>query len=727
MYNNYNDGPPVQNQPIPVQLHQAPIPTSNSHLTMFPLANEYLVTAHNMSWGLTSGCYDLGMYQKLVALGIACLYAVLEEQNLHPFVEIQTRLKLASLLMDETENYEEADRVLSKGIAVANKSNYYMLSFQLKYASIQAISGSNSKSALRLLQTSISEVQMMGPHVLATAYALRFLKISILLGSSTSHDYTQAIQELVDLESQRESQKQVACLACTIHALKLIQSGATQEARPLLAMAEEIENEVSRHIVEIQNAALAQQMQPPVIYPIVVQISMLRIVCQILLELEACQYESLERSITELGTLMGSPSLKVEGVWSKDGQFYLPLASLVNGNSGPESSMLQVHWITHAEGQILSFMISGIAKLRVAGENRVARQFLRDALRHIKAELAWKSTTDPNSNGGPPSSPVQEPPAPPIMSLTAAKQHKDQLRLLQCYTLFYLTIENFLLSYWSDPGYLQELLQTAQLLPPHMNEKFFPQTFYLSGVFFQASGNAHNAIQFYLKIRTHVLPGAELFILATINLILVLEAPEHVRYNTFQMIPLENERAKDHGGALTPSAVFRREIEPWCLSHASPLIRWAWELIDYAYNTLPNASSGRSGQSEEDQDSIKSSQSHTQSNGSNGTRDGGNELAIQNKLSLLLKYAMNLSSFQLGSIVAFLGVPRAEPKDRKIALAHKGLSDAYKSRDSLWSWMNGVALEVLFRQNGNIPLADKQLENNARLKKAVESRLNRVD
>lgn len=714
-YQNYNSDPPLQQQHVPVQQPWAPMPISNIHLTMFPLANEYLSTAHSMSWGLTSGYYDLNMYHKLVSLSIACLYAVLEEPNLHPFVEIQTRLKLSSLLMDETENYEEADKVLSKGIAVANKSNYYMLNLQLKYASIQAISGSNTKSALRLLQTSISDAQFMGPNVMPTLYALYFLKISILLASSTSHDYTQAIEELDNLENQRGGQKQVACMAYIIHALKLIQNGTTQEAKPLLNTVEEIETEITRQIAEIELNAITHNLQPPIVYRIPVQVTMLRIICQILIAIEGSDTESLERATTELLALMESPSLKEEGIWSKDGKYFLPLASYDDGNSGPGSNMLVVNWITYSEGRILSLIALGIARLRVIDEQRVARQHLLDALNIIKAELAWKSA-DPTNGSQPPGQPPQsqEPPIPPVISLAAAKRHKDQLRLFQCYTLFYLSIESFLLCQWSDPTYLQELLQTAQLLPPHMNEKFLPQTFYLSGVFFQASGNAHNAIQFYLKIRSHVESGAELFIIATINLILVLEAPQQVRYNTFQMIPLENERAKDTSGAATPSALFRKEIEPWCVSHVSPMIQWAWQLVDFTYNTLQshNANGGESG------DTI---------NGSGRNMNGGNELAIQNKLSLLLKYAMKLNSFQLGSIVAFIGAPRAEPKDRQVALAFRGVNDAYKSRDSLWSWMNGMVLEDLFRKNGNIGMAEKQQQKNEASKRAVESRLNRVD
>lgn len=660
---------------------------SSLHLTFFPLANEFLRTAHTMSWGLVSGVHDITMYHKLVSAAIGCLLAILREPNLPAHVEIQTRLKLASLLIEETENATEADSVLAKGLAVAVKSNHHALTLRLKYATVLAMARSSQRGALRLLDSTLEEAAMVGVSAIDTIYSLQFLRISILLasaGDGTNNnvgDYTRGIQELVNLENQREVQKQVAALAYVMHALKLIQAGKTTEASALLISVTEIEQQVSMD--------MTYNTSQSVIFPIAIQIAFLRVISQIIIALQTAQFGFVDSGLlVELNNLTSSDMFN-DGSWSNTGLFLLPLASLPNGNSGPASSTLSINWLSLVEARILASLITGIAKLRSAPEDdaRVARQHLQHALEMVRSELQWKSATPEQQQRG-------EYPETPLLSLAAAKAHKDQLRLLQCYTLFYLAIESFMLSQWTDSGNLQELLQTAQLLPPELNEQFLPLTFYLSGVFFQASGNVHNAIQFFLKIRSHVRSERnELYLLATINLVSLLEAPEQRSYNTFKMVPIEDHN--NSTGTTTPSGYFRAQLKRLLIEadYPNPMLKWAYELLDYAYEVLPR----------------------------------GEEVPIQNKLSALLKYAMTLNCFQLGSIVAYLGAPRAEPVERRLALAQKGLNDAFRTHDAVWSWMNGLFLEEQLRVRGDAQTAQLQAQHNRQFKTLVESRLNRVD
>lgn len=660
---------------------------SSLHLTFFPLANEFLRTAHTMSWGLVSGVHDITMYHKLVSAAIGCLLAILREPNLPAHVEIQTRLKLASLLIEETENATEADSVLAKGLAVAVKSNHHALTLRLKYATVLAMARSSQRGALRLLDSTLEEAAMVGVSAIDTIYSLQFLRISILLasaGDGTNNnvgDYTRGIQELVNLENQREVQKQVAALAYVMHALKLIQAGKTTEASALLISVTEIEQQVSMD--------MTYNTSQSVIFPIAIQIAFLRVISQIIIALQTAQFGFVDSGLlVELNNLTSSDMFN-DGSWSNTGLFLLPLASLPNGNSGPASSTLSINWLSLVEARILASLVTGIAKLRSAPEDdaRVARQHLQHALEMVRSELQWKSATPEQQQRG-------EYPETPLLSLAAAKAHKDQLRLLQCYTLFYLAIESFMLSQWTDSGNLQELLQTAQLLPPELNEQFLPLTFYLSGVFFQASGNVHNAIQFFLKIRSHVRSERnELYLLATINLVSLLEAPEQRSYNTFKMVPIEDHN--NSTGTTTPSGYFRAQLKRLLIEadYPNPMLKWAYELLDYAYEVLPR----------------------------------GEEVPIQNKLSALLKYAMTLNCFQLGSIVAYLGAPRAEPVERRLALAQKGLNDAFRTHDAVWSWMNGLFLEEQLRVRGDAQTAQLQAQHNRQFKTLVESRLNRVD
>lgn len=60
-------------------------------------------------------------YHKLVATGLGCLDAVLRSGKLAPRAEAKIRLRYAGVLLDETENYEEAETTLSKGISLCER------------------------------------------------------------------------------------------------------------------------------------------------------------------------------------------------------------------------------------------------------------------------------------------------------------------------------------------------------------------------------------------------------------------------------------------------------------------------------------------------------------------------------------------------------------------------------------------------------------------------------
>lgn len=60
-------------------------------------------------------------YQKLITTGLACLEAAFQSNRLSPRQEAKARLRYASILCDETENLQEAETALSKGITICDK------------------------------------------------------------------------------------------------------------------------------------------------------------------------------------------------------------------------------------------------------------------------------------------------------------------------------------------------------------------------------------------------------------------------------------------------------------------------------------------------------------------------------------------------------------------------------------------------------------------------------
>lgn len=60
-------------------------------------------------------------YQKLIATGLSCLEATLQNSRVPPKQEAKIRLRYASILYEDTENLMEAETALSAGIKLCDK------------------------------------------------------------------------------------------------------------------------------------------------------------------------------------------------------------------------------------------------------------------------------------------------------------------------------------------------------------------------------------------------------------------------------------------------------------------------------------------------------------------------------------------------------------------------------------------------------------------------------
>lgn len=617
---------------------------SGLHLTLFPLSNEYLAAAHSLSWGLATGRSDISLYHRLVVASTSVLYAVLADPSAHPYTHIQARLRLASVLLEETQNSDEVEDILARGIALASKQNDFVAALEMKMLAATAAWGKSKKSAARMLDAAAEDARVVG---LREWVKVKVLKASLMVAEG---DAIQGAQELTDLETMNGLEG-LAAMVKGLRALVEIREGRGQSIKVLLNEMKQLE------------------MTTPSVSP---QAKILRIMCQILVSLEGSQYDTLERGlIPELNQTLASVQS-----WPLDGGLPIPLQI-----PNDPYAVINVSWISQSEANIIALLLTGLVRLRITNDtNRSAKAFFKQAHKQIKSDLAWPDPTADQS---------QPPMMAPIMSLQHAIRRRDRLVFLRAYTLMYLTLESFLMSAWTYSGYLREVSRIAQQLPPDLNEQFLPFTFYLSGVYFQATGNAHNAIQFYLKIRSLIPNTGELHIFALMNLVLLLEAPQQQHYNTFTAVPLESERSAMNG-ASTPSQYFRSLLSSLCKLHPNPNVRYAHDLVSATLPTLT-------------------------------------EVQLQNKLSTLLRYAMALNISQLGSIVAYLGAPRAPTADQKLKLGKKGVSEAGRTGDSIWSWMNGKIVEGMLREQGKEEEAQEMGSWTVKWKDAVEKRLNRVD
>lgn len=95
----------------------APPPVDYQQLLLV-LAEDYINAAHGM--GSLVAFYrraeDLKQYYDLMATGLGCIEASLREFRLLPQMEAFLTLQYANLLFQETENYDEVERWLSKAV-----------------------------------------------------------------------------------------------------------------------------------------------------------------------------------------------------------------------------------------------------------------------------------------------------------------------------------------------------------------------------------------------------------------------------------------------------------------------------------------------------------------------------------------------------------------------------------------------------------------------------------
>jgi hypothetical protein len=69
----------------------------------------------------TMAADQVSEYHKAIATGLACLEAALQTGKMSPRQEAKVRLRYASILCEETENLQEAETALSKGITLCEK------------------------------------------------------------------------------------------------------------------------------------------------------------------------------------------------------------------------------------------------------------------------------------------------------------------------------------------------------------------------------------------------------------------------------------------------------------------------------------------------------------------------------------------------------------------------------------------------------------------------------
>ena len=136
----------------------------------------------------------LAQYQKLIATGLGCLEAALNEGGLEPCIEAKIRLRYAGVLMEETDNMMEAETALSKGISLCEQNRFFDLKYSMQVLLAKLLFAKSPKAALIALDSNIGEVEAYQHH--SWVYIFRFLRATLSLQTGKSSDFHVAINNL---------------------------------------------------------------------------------------------------------------------------------------------------------------------------------------------------------------------------------------------------------------------------------------------------------------------------------------------------------------------------------------------------------------------------------------------------------------------------------------------------------------------------------------------------
>ena len=212
------------------QLPPTPTPNVDYQSILLSLADEHVTAAYAMSATLAasgSNEKEVERYHQLMSAALGCLESVLMNfRHMDPRKEGRVRLRFATLLHEETENSDKVEEVLSKGIAVCDRSKLTDLKYAMHHLLARCLAKDRPKAAAKAVETLVVEVEAL--KLRHWMYAFRFLRISFGLQSPGLAENAAVLKHLSAVVSVAENQRHVAVqmVAATVEAMVHLQSGA---------------------------------------------------------------------------------------------------------------------------------------------------------------------------------------------------------------------------------------------------------------------------------------------------------------------------------------------------------------------------------------------------------------------------------------------------------------------------------------------------------------------
>ncbi|KAK4997782.1 hypothetical protein LTR66_002873 [Elasticomyces elasticus] len=528
--------------------HAASVPPApetpvDFQVLLLSLAEECIAAAHGMSATLarTQDDAEVERYYQLLATGMGCMESALNRFKLQPRAEATLRLRYANLLHEETSNEMAAEAVLTKGIALAERSRLLDLQYSMQHLMARILFTSKPRVALILIDKLIPDVEAY--QQTSWVYAFRFLRVSLSLQLTSHPDVNAALQQLRSIASLAESKRHVSVCVVTaaLEAMMYLRNGATDS----IELAQRAIASARSHQFEDEVAQIPQVMA---------LLDCLDLACSL-------QQFNPDQASSKMHTMQVTMDRvgKSDG-WREDGSFAVPTGS----SNGPDSAAqtggifeqiadgkdaLVFRWLRRSDLYSLAYFLSGIAAL-----NKNATDFKAEKYLYEGAKLTNESHKAP------------EEAAETLLSATARQDWRNMMNYQMRLQLVFALCSREEWTYAQK--LLAELPPLQSRLTPEHTASVLRVTDFLRGVIEQGIGNTEAALQIYqsgfplpsVTTKTSAsITHHELAIVASLNSLLIIRMPSHPQQSQAETL--------------------LKALEPLCLSHPNRSFASAFHML----------------------------------------------------------------------------------------------------------------------------------------------------
>ena len=165
-------------------------------------------------------------YCSLMSTAMGCLESALNNYHQPDFrAEARLRLRLATLIFNETDNDEEAIEILSKGVSLCERSRLADLKYAMHHLSSRIMFKNKRRAALKAIDRLVQETEAVG--LAHWTYTFRFLRVSLSMEFDVSSEKVNILKHLDAISTAAREDQAVSAqiIAALLEATVQIKSG----------------------------------------------------------------------------------------------------------------------------------------------------------------------------------------------------------------------------------------------------------------------------------------------------------------------------------------------------------------------------------------------------------------------------------------------------------------------------------------------------------------------